>query len=67
MMRKSRKIRKHMGASQSLEMPIWNKPKGMHWKTFNRLVREEEGANLAVCSVMDEQLGMMRQRLATFK
>ena len=24
--------------------PIWTKPTGMHWRTFDRLVQEEETA-----------------------
>ena len=47
MMRKARKIRERLGASDSLFDPICQKPKGMHWKTFKRLVREEQQANEA--------------------
>jgi hypothetical protein len=36
-MRKARKIRQKLGASMNLLEPIWQKPKGMHWRTFERL------------------------------
>jgi hypothetical protein len=36
-MRKARKIRQGLGASMNLLEPIWQKPKGMHWRTFERL------------------------------
>jgi len=36
-MRKARKIRQELGASMNLLEPIWQKPKGMHWRTFERL------------------------------
>ena len=39
-MRKARKIRHRLGASTSLLDPIWEKPKGMHWRTFERLQQE---------------------------
>ena len=39
-MRKSRKIRQELGASMNLLEPIWQKPKGMHWRTFERLRQE---------------------------
>ncbi len=38
LMRKQRKIRKRLGASHNLLVPIWLKPKGMHQTTFDRLL-----------------------------
>ena len=32
MMRKARRVRDRLGASESLFDLIWEKPKGMHWK-----------------------------------
>ena len=43
LMRKARKIRRRLGASMNLTESVWRKPKGMHWKTFERL-REEAAA-----------------------
>jgi zinc-ribbons len=45
MHRKARKIRKRLGASHSLLEPIWIKPKGMHWATFERLCERERTVN----------------------
>jgi hypothetical protein len=45
MMQKARKIRERVGASMNLFEPIWQKPKGMHWTTFERLLQLEECAN----------------------
>ena len=41
-MRKARRIRRKLDASMSLMEPIWSKPKGMHWETFNRLKQQAE-------------------------
>jgi len=41
LIRKSRKIRKRVGASSNLSEPILFKPKGMHWKTFEYLRAKE--------------------------
>ena len=46
MFRKARKIRDRLGASRDITMPIY-KPKGMHWKTFNKLVDMEQQASNA--------------------
>ncbi len=37
---KAQKIRERLGASLCTSDPIWEKPKGMHWKTFHRLKKE---------------------------
>lgn len=37
LMTKARKIRRRLGASEALDMPILWKPKSMHQKTFDRL------------------------------
>jgi hypothetical protein len=44
LMRKARKIRERLGASNNLMEPILFKPKNMHQKTFNRLREEAEQA-----------------------
>ena len=45
MMRKARKIRRLLNASVDLTEPIWDKPKYMHWSSFNALVEKERLAN----------------------
>jgi hypothetical protein len=39
-------------------MPIREKPKGMHWKTFERLVREEREAKHAFTFAMVDKFGL---------
>jgi hypothetical protein len=45
--RKVRKLRDRLGASHNLMESIWpwNKPKGMHWRTWERLRVQEEQAH----------------------
>ena len=43
-MRKARRIRGKVDASMNLMEPIWAKPKGMHWKTFEQLKRQAVNA-----------------------
>jgi hypothetical protein len=45
MMRKARKIRERLGASNNLFEPVWDKPKGLHWNTFERMRQKERIAN----------------------
>ena len=56
MMRKARKIRTRLGADQSLSMPIFLKPKGMHQKTFDRLRKKAEKAEQIVWREMASYL-----------
>jgi hypothetical protein len=44
--RKARKIRDKVGASHNLMEHVWRKPKGMHWRTFERLCTQEREAHL---------------------
>lgn len=43
--RKARRVRERIGASNNLFEPIDQKPKWMHWKTFERLYELEAQAN----------------------
>jgi hypothetical protein len=58
--RKCWKIRDRLGASRNLFEPIysWEKPKGMHWATFERLRQEEGLANEKSLVAMAIQLGI---------
>lgn len=58
LMRKARKIRKRLGASNDLTEPIFFKPKHMHQKTFDRLSREAEMANNLSWIIMGQRLGI---------
>lgn len=62
MMRKARKIRRRLGASESLFDPISEKPKGMHLRTFERLEGEEREANQASTFAMAEKLGLFEEK-----
>ncbi|MCW5205510.1 hypothetical protein VU08_01060 [Desulfobulbus sp. F5] len=38
-------IRERLGASLCTDESIWEKPKGMHWKTFERLKNKADEAS----------------------
>jgi hypothetical protein len=59
MARKARKIRRRLGADEYLESPIWEKPKGMHWSTFERLKLEEAVANQASTVQLFEKMAVL--------
>jgi hypothetical protein len=44
MVAQARKIRRRVGAGFNLTLPLllWDKPKGMHWRTFERLIARDE-------------------------
>ena len=58
LIRKARKIRQRLEADSNLFMPIWNKPKNMHWKTFDRLRRAADCAHDLSCGIMAQRLGL---------
>ncbi len=58
LMRKARKIRKRLGASNNLMESILFKPKNMHQKTFDRLRREADHANNLSWIIGAERLGI---------
>ena len=58
LMRKQRKIRERLGADMNLFIPIGQKPKGMHWKTFDRLRNEERRTNNFSNQIMCKRLGI---------
>lgn len=58
LMRKDRKIRARLGASNNLMEPILFKPKNMHQKTFDRLRREADHANNLSLIIMGQRLGI---------
>jgi len=58
-MRKTRKLRKRLGASDDLDEPVWDKPKGMHWKTFELLSRQESEANMVVSYEFERRISAL--------
>ncbi len=57
MYRKARKVRQRLNASSDLGEPVWEKPKGMHWKTYERLLREEEEASYKADLMLVQKFG----------
>ena len=59
--RKARKLRRKLGNGGGIGDPIWKKPKGMHWRTFERLkvkVEEQDGiANFAFAARASKLIG----------
>ncbi len=60
--RKARKIRTRLGASHNMMESIWRKPKGMHWRTFQRLREQEAAAHLSVLESMGATLDRLMRR-----
>ncbi|OPY81312.1 MAG: hypothetical protein A4E70_01330 [Syntrophus sp. PtaU1.Bin005] len=58
MMRKQRKIRERLHASQILVDPILFKPKGMHQKTFDRLREDADYASKLSSLIICQRLGI---------
>jgi hypothetical protein len=57
LLRKARKIRERLGADINNTVPIWQKPKGMHWKTFSRLALQAKQASTKSLMLMVGWLG----------
>ncbi|SHH63225.1 hypothetical protein [Desulfofustis glycolicus] len=58
MLRKARKIRRRLGASINMTVPILFKPKGMHWITFMRCQEKVSHANYLFCLIEGKRLGI---------
>ncbi|NLZ18262.1 MAG: hypothetical protein GX087_11120 [Desulfobulbaceae bacterium] len=58
LIRKARKIRQRLGASNNLTEPILFKPKHMHQKTFDRLRRTADDANNLSWLIVGQRLGL---------
>jgi hypothetical protein len=56
----SQNIRKKLGADIDTSSPISEKPKNMHWKTFNRLRQESYAAS-------DQSWGIIGQRYGFYR
>ena len=54
MIRQARKIRRRLGASDDLSEPIYERPKGMWWSTYNQLVEEEGRLLESIAAGMSE-------------
>jgi hypothetical protein len=63
--RKVRKFRDRLGASHNLLESIWpgSKPKGMHWRTWERLRTQEEQAHWLVLADLELALERLQRGL----
>jgi hypothetical protein len=62
-MRRADNIRRRLGWEAGIANPEGDKPKGMHWRTFERLKAEHDAFANASWMGMAERLGLMNRRL----
>jgi hypothetical protein len=62
-MRRAETIRRRIGWEAGIANPEGDKPKGMHWRTFERLKAEHDAFANASWAGMAERLGLMSGRL----
>ena len=60
LLRKTRKLRKRLGVSEVMTEPVLFKPKGMHQKTFDKLLRQHRQLEGAVVDNMLSEMDRMR-------
>ena len=63
-MRRADTIRRRLGWEAGIANPAGGKPKGMHWRTYERLKSEHDAFANASWMGMAERLGLMNRRLA---
>ena len=62
-MRRADNLRRRLGWEAGIATPEGDKPKGMHWRTFERLKAEHDAFANASWMGMAERLGLMNRRL----
>ena len=62
-MRRADTIRRRLGWGAGIANPEGGKPKGMHWRTFERLKAEHDAFANASWAGMAARLGLMNRRL----
>lgn len=62
-MRRADTIRRRLGWAAGIANPEGGKPKGMHWRTFERLKAEHDALAKASWAGMAERLGLITRRL----
>lgn len=60
LLRKTRKLRRRLGVSEIMTVPVLFKPKGMHQKTFDKLLRQHRQLESAVVDNMISEMDRMR-------
>jgi hypothetical protein len=61
-LRRADAIRRRLGWEAGIANPAGGKPKGMHWRTFERLKSEHDAFVNASWAAMAERLGLMNRR-----
>ena len=59
------KLRKRLGWCAGVANPTGDKPKGMHWKTYGRLMHQLNGHSIAAMQSTDKLLKQLTGRLAS--
>ena len=62
-MRRADTIRRRLGWRAGIANPIGNKPKGMHWHTFERLLRDYNRHAATSWEGTEKRLGLLNRRL----
>lgn len=60
---KAQGIRERLGGSANMMMPFPDKPKGMHWRTYWRLRREHDEAEMVELAGMKEWLDKLERKV----
>jgi hypothetical protein len=63
--RRANAIRKRLGWPAGIANPFGGKPKGMHWRTYQRLTNELFEWQRIAFEGYDEKMGQVRRRLAS--
>lgn len=58
LLRKDRKICRQLNSDGRDSEPNGHKPKGMHWKTYDRLCRERERLGIAMGNYIEQRFGL---------
>ena len=61
-LRRAQDIRERLGGSANMTKPFPEKPKGMHWRTYERLWWEHDEAQMAQLVGMREWLDKMERQ-----
>ena len=62
-MRRADTIRRRLGWEAGIANPEGSKPKGMHWRTYERLKAEHDALANATWAAMAERLVLINQRM----